>query len=94
MEDGYGWIELYQFYQLANTLIYKGRLKDILDGKEDRWDVGIHSYPPFTIFIDILSFYQSFRRLELILSRTYPIPANPKDFFKTELDVRRKLFMG
>ena len=94
MADGYGWIELYKVYQLANTLIYKGRMNDILNNAESRWDISIHRYPPFSIFIDILMFYQSFRRLELILSRTYPIAANPKTFFDTELDARQKTFVG
>ena len=94
LADGYGWIELYKVYQLANTLIYKGRMNDILDNVEDRWDIRVHTSPPFSIFIDILVFYQSFRRVEMILSRTYPIAADPSKFFSTELDVRRKDYLG
>ena len=69
-------------------------MNDILNGDEDRWDVSVHRYPPFSIFIDILVFYQSYRRIEMILSRTYPIAFDPSKFFNTELDVRRKTYLG
>ena len=87
-------MELFRTYELANAMIYKGHMREFLDGEADPYDLDLNKNPPFSIFLDVLNYYYSVRRLELILSRTYPIPAEPSTFYKVELDVRRKTFLG
>ena len=90
MDDGVRWVELYRIYQKANTIIYRAHMKDMLDGQEDPLMIDLHRSPPFSVFLDIVNFYQSFRRLELLLSRVYPIPADHTKFFVYELDNLKK----
>ena len=81
-------------FETANALIYRGHMREFLDGEADPFDMDLDKNPPFSIFLDIMNFYYSVRRLELILSRTYPLPLDPTKFYRVELDYRRKTFLS
>ena len=85
---------LAKLYERANALVYRGHMRDMLDGIEDTFAISVDDQPPFSLFLDVLYFYQSYRRLELVLSRAYPIPTDHTQFFSAELDVRRKSILG
>lgn len=87
-------METFRVFETANAMIYRGRMRQFLDGEEDPFALNLDQNPPFSIFLDLINYYYSFRRLELVLSRTYPIPMEPSQFYKTELDVRHKPFLG
>ena len=89
-----GWLDIFRLFETVNATIYRGHMREFLDGEADPYDLDMDQNPPFSILLDILSYYYSMRRLELILSRTYPIPADHSQFYKIELDARRKSFLG
>lgn len=94
MEDGLGWLDTFRLMETANGMIYRGHMREFLNGEADPFDLDMDKNPPFSVFLDIMNYYYSVRRLELILSRIYPIPIDPTQFYRIELDVRQKTYLG
>ena len=73
--------------QLANTLVYQSTLRPHLVGSPESRLLTLNRVP-FSIFTEIIRFYQTYRSLEKSLSLAYPIRQDTSDLFELNLDGR------
>ena len=83
------WQKLHDALKTASTVIHREEIRSYLERAADPTDITFETPPPFQLLVEILCFYQFYRRVESMMSYHYPTATDKTPVFSQEIGPRR-----